>query len=143
MQRVVDALKKDIAVTFEPADSKSVRNVETSLKSNGFPPVPDEYLQMLEVTDGLVWNGIEMYGTKTYNRELKGYSLPGIVEVNMDFMGFDALAGKLIVGRMPEELIVYSPAEKLWGCIDRTDFTIVQTAPSLKELLASFVEGML
>jgi len=143
MRKVIEALKKDIAVTFEAADAKSLKNVNATLKSNNFPTLPSEYEEILKITDGLIWNGIELYGTKSYERELKGYTIPGIADVNMDFVGFDSLAGKLIVGRMPEELLVYSATDNLWGCVDRTDFMVMQTAPSLKELLASFIEGML
>ena len=143
MHRVIEALKKDIAVTFDAADEKAVKNADAMLASHGFPILPEEYANVLKITDGMVWNGIELYGTKSYERELKGYTIPSIVDVNMDFLGFDALEGKLIVGRMPEELLVYSEEDKLWGCIDRMDFMVMQTAPSLKELLATFVEGML
>ena len=143
MKKVIEALKEDIAVTFDGADTKALKNTDAALTSHSFPTLPKEYAEILKITDGLIWNGIELYGTKSYERELKGYTIPGIVDVNMDFMGFDALSGKLIVGRMPEELLVYSASDSLWGCMDRTDFMIMQTAPSLKELLASFIEGML
>ena len=143
MRRVIEALKRDIAVTCEPADTKALKNTDTVLSSHGFPTLPEEYADILKITDGMIWNGIELYGTKSYERDLKGYTLPSITDANMDFMGFDALTGKLIVGRMPEELMVYSADDKMWGCIDRMDFMVMQTAPSLKELLATFVEGML
>ncbi len=143
MQEVIEILKKDVAVTFDAADTKGIKSVDTELSDRGFPKMPKEYADILKITDGLIWNGIELYGTKSYDRGLKGYTFPGIVEANTDFMGFDALEGKLVVGRMAEELLVYSEEDALWGCMDRMDFMVMQTAPSLKELLTTFVEGML
>ena len=142
MKEVVEKLKKDIALTFEGADVRSVKFASTMLKNNGFSEIPAEYADFLKITNGLVWNGIEFYGSKGYDREGKDYSFPGIVDVNMDFNGFDALEGKLIIGRAPEELLVYAAKDNRWQCVDRNDFTVVQVAPSFKELFICFMDGM-
>ena len=94
------------------------------------------------MTDGLIWNGLELYGTKAYEREEKSYSFPGIIDANMDFMGFEGLFNKIVVGRASEELIVYSFTDKRWQCIDRTDFSVTQVAPRFSELIHSFIEGL-
>ena len=142
MQRIVYTLKKDIAVTFEPADERAIKFAGAMLTSHGVIPIPEEYIDFLKITDGLVWNGMELYGTKAYDRESKGYSLPGIIDANMDFMGIDALAGKMILGRASEELLVYSGKDNRYQCVDRTDFMVTQVAPSFSELIYTFVEGL-
>lgn len=142
MQGIIDILKRDIAITFEPADIRSIKFANTMLSNHGFPSIPEEYSEFLKITNGLIWNGVELYGTKAFDRELKEYSFPGIIDVNMDFMGFDALPKRLIVGRAPEELIVYSSEDKNWQCMDRIDFSVNTVYPYFKEILASFIEGL-
>ena len=142
MQKIIQNLKKDIAVTFEPADIRAIKFASSMLKSHGFVEIPAEYIEFLKISDGLIWNGLELYGTKAYEREEKAYSFPGIIDANMDFMGFEALFNKIIVGKASEELIVYSFTEKRWQCIDRTDFAVTQVAPRFSELIYSFIEGL-
>lgn len=142
MQRIVDRLKKDIAVTFSPADDRSLKFAITMLSSHGFISIPEEYINFLKITNGLIWNGLELYGTKGYDRENKNYSLPGIIDINLDFMGIDGLSGKLILGRASEELLVYSGKDNRYQCVDRTDFLVTQVAPSFSELIYTFVEGL-
>ena len=99
LTRILNTLKKDDAVFFDPVDERSLRFISSLLSSHRFPPVPVDYIALLKQTDGLSWNGVELYGTRANDRESAGYTLPGLIEANLEFQQVPPMRGKLLLGR--------------------------------------------
>lgn len=142
LKRILDTLKKDNAVFFPPADERSLRFVSSMLSSHRAPPVPMDYITLLKQTDGLVWNGIELYGSRANDREMLGYTLPGLIEANIDFTNAPPMHGKLLLGRASEELFVYDSLDQKYHIIDRLDFSISCSFPTFSEALYLFVDEL-
>ena len=107
LTRILTTIQKDGAVFFPAVDERSLRFVSSLLASHRFPPLPLDYVALLKQTDGLSWNGVELYGTRANDREAKGYTLPGLIEANLEFSNAAPMQGKLLLGRAAEELFVY------------------------------------
>lgn len=62
------------AVFFPPALSGEIEMLNTSLLMLNFSPLPDDYAAFLSRSDGLFYDGIELYGCSSHYRESKTIS---------------------------------------------------------------------
>lgn len=142
LARILNTLKKDDAVFFEPVDERSLRFISSLLSSHRFPPVPVDYIALLKQTDGLCWNGVELYGTRANDREALGYTLPGLIEANLEYQQVAPMRGKLLLGRAAEELFVYDSLDQKYHIISRMDFSSSCSFPTFSEALYLFVDEL-
>lgn len=142
LSRILETLRKDDAVLFPPVDERSLRFVGSMLASHHFPPIPADYVLLLKITDGLLWNGIELYGSRANDREALGYTLPGMIEANLEFASFEAMRGKLLLGRASEELFVFDSVDRQYHVIDRLDFSVSCSFPTFSEALYLFIDEL-
>ena len=114
-----------------------------------FPPISDgvadkysvigEYYELLQISNGLVCNGVEIFGCAPVVRENKGYTLPDTESVTERFVRYDFFRHKIIIGQMPESLIYYNIENGVYGISDRINFAPLAEFDSLLELLKSFL----
>lgn len=142
LTRILTTIQKDGAVFFPAVDERALRFVSSLLASHRFPPLPLDYVALLKQTDGLSWNGVELYGTRANDREAKGYTLPGLIEANLEFSNAAPMQGKLLLGRAAEELFVYDSVDQKYHIINRLDFTNSCTFPTFSEALYLFVDEL-
>lgn len=142
LSRILNSLKKDNATFFPPVDERSQRFVSSLLASHRLPPLPLDYVALLKHTDGLSWNGIELYGTRANDREALGYTLPGLIEANLDYAHAAPMRGKLLLGRAAEELFVYDSMDQQFHIINRFDFSIGASFSTFSEALYLFVDEL-
>ncbi|MCK5297001.1 MAG: YrhA family protein [Alphaproteobacteria bacterium] len=142
MERIISTLEKDGAVLFPPAEDRSIRFVSSMLTSHKFAAIPSQYGKMLKQADGLIWNGVELYGTRAVEREELGYVFPGLIEANLEFLGYEAINGKLIIGRAAEELFIFNARERRYQVLDRLDFSLSGSFISFREAINSFVNEL-
>lgn len=142
LSRILNTLKKDNATFFPSVDERSLRFVSSLLSSHRFPPVPPDYIALLKQTDGLSWNGIELYGTRANDREALGYTLPGLIEANLEFAQVAPMRGKLLLGRAAEELFIYDSMDQHFHIINRLDFSDSASFSTFSEALYLFVDEL-
>ncbi|OPZ78638.1 MAG: hypothetical protein BWY78_00478 [Alphaproteobacteria bacterium ADurb.Bin438] len=140
IDKILATLRKDNAITFAPADDKSIRFVGTMLASHKFANIPAEFIEFLKITDGLIWNGFEIYGTRAIDREDLGYTFPGLIEANLNFLNDDYLKGKLLLGKISEEIFVYNGLEHKFMVMDRINFIVNSVHSSFSEMVYSFID---
>lgn len=142
LTRILNTLRKDNGTFFDPVDERSLRFISSLLSSHRFPPVPVDYIALLKQTDGLSWNGVELYGTRANDREALGYTLPGLIEANLEFQQAPPMRGKLLLGRAAEELFVYDSMDQKYHIINRMDFSDSCSFPTFSEALYLFVDEL-
>ena len=142
LTRILNTLKKDNGTFFPPVDERSLRFISSLLSSHHFPPVPVDYIALLKQTDGLSWNGVELYGTRANDRDMLGYTLPGLIEANLDFAQVAPMRGKLLLGRAAEELFIYDSLDQKYHIINRMDFSDSCGFPTFSEALYLFVDEL-
>ncbi len=142
MTRIIKTLEEDGALTFPPASDRDIRYATSILTTNNIPPIPSHYVEMLRKTDGLVWNGVELYGASSNERSSKSYTLPSVVDINMGFMGDDRMRGMLILGRASEEIFVYNSRQNNYQVLDRHDMSVTGNFPTFAEAIYLFIEDL-
>lgn len=143
LSKILKALQENDAIIFDAANEKVIRIVSTMLVKNGFSPLPKQYAKLLAFTDGFVWNGVEFYGTKTNKRIGKGYSVPSIVDANLEFKDIDALKSKVVLGSASEELFAFDVDSRKYVLIDRFDMSNFVEYSTLSSVLTPYVEDIL
>ncbi|MCQ2914384.1 MAG: YrhA family protein [Alphaproteobacteria bacterium] len=142
LNRILQTIQKDGAVFFPPVDDRSLKFVSSLLASHRFPALPNDYITMLKMTDGFVWNGVEIYGTRANDRVNKGYTLPGVIEANLEYSQTPPMQGKLLLGRAAEELFVYDSLDQQYHIINRMDFSKSCTFNTFSEAIYLFVDEL-
>ncbi len=114
-----------------------------------FPPEPEEisqgclptteYNQLLQISNGLICNGIEIFGCTPIIRHNKAYILPDTKSITERFMRYNFFKNKIIIGQMPETLIYYDYENNTYGLTDRVRFFALQEYNSLIILLKNFL----
>ena len=110
-----------------------------------FPPMADEevdkysviseYYSLLQISNGLICNGVEIFGCVPVVRENKGYTLPDAETTTERFVRYNFFKNKIIIGQMPEALIYYDVENECYGISDRINFSAMDEYHSLVDLL--------
>lgn len=137
---MIDELYKIIrsqpgAVTFPPAPENELRKVQNHLAAHNFCMLPEDCLEFLRLTDGLSYNGIELYGSQPHFRELKNYTFPDLLSANQNYAGYNFFARKIILGRTSENILYFDQSPTCFALADRINLRSRIEAPSLYELL--------
>ena len=114
-----------------------------------FPPLLDgsadkysvirEYYELLQISNGMVCNGVEIFGCVPIEREHKGYTLPDAESVTERFVRYNFFRDKIIIGQLPEALIYYDIENSVYGISDRISFAALAEYDNLLDLLKSFL----
>lgn len=140
LDKILTTLRKDNAITFTPADDKSIRFVGSMLSSHKFATVPTGVIEFLKITDGLIWNGLELYGSRAIERDDLGYTYPGLIEANLNFLNLEYLKGKLLLGKFSEEIFVYNGIEHKFLVVDRINFGINSVHATFSEMIYNYID---
>lgn len=107
------------AVTFQPATEQQVHQLNQVLKINLFSQLPEEYIDFLNLSDGLIYNGIEFYGLNSHHRLENKYFLPDLESCNTQYIKYSFFTNKVILGRLSEGIICYNFQSKIFSVSDR------------------------
>ena len=121
LTKMLDRLYKANACVFKPLPEKDLIDLRMTMAKKGLPPIPADYLQFLNLTDGLIYNGLLFFGIKEHDREASVYTYPSILSINEDFQKRNRRKDVLIVGEKDEDFIIYRPKEKMYQLMDRFD----------------------
>lgn len=128
---------------FEPAVESNLNKINMELTNRKFASIPDEYRNFLKLSDGLIINGIEFYGTMPHYREEKEYTFPNLITVNEYYLSYDYFIHKLVIGRISENLLLYNEAEKVYTITDRINLRPILECDSFVAFLKIFYDHAL
>ncbi len=130
------------AVMFHPAKEEDIRLLRVTLGRRKLPNLPADYAQFLTLTDGMLWNGMQVYGVYSHKRDSLGYTLPSLLEVNMDYLERKRGKNFLVLGNVEEDLIVYNSKEKTYQLVDKIDLQTELSLPRFFDLIYLFSEAI-
>ena len=142
LKRLLSKIYRVGAVMFPPAKEDDIRLLRLTLARHKLPTLPMDYVQFLNLTDGLLWNGMQFYGVQAHNRDNLGYTLPGLLEVNMDYASRKRRQDFLVLGEVDEDLIVYAPKEKTYQLVDKMDLLAELNLPRFFDVVYLFSEDL-
>ena len=126
-------------IVFSGATEEDLQKTNQLLCQNSFASLPEEYVSFLCLSDGLSYDGLELFGTKQHSRPQKNYIFDNIASINQSFIEFDFFVNKIIIGRMSEYLIVYNKTDKKYTIIDRVNLWTQTEFSTFVELLENLL----
>ncbi len=126
------------SVVFEPALEANLVKIDNELTERKFSAIPKEYRNFLQSNDGLIFNGVEFYGSVPHYREEKNYTFPNLITVNEYYLNYDYFIRKLVIGRISENILVYDGAENTYAITDRINLRPVIETENLAAFLKIF-----
>ena len=117
------------SVVFEPAVDANLTKIDAELTARNFSAIPGEYRNFLKLNDGLIFNGIEFYGSIPHYREERNYTFPNLITVNEYYLNYDYFIRKLVIG-----------AENVYSVTDRINLRPVIETESLAAFLKIFYD---
>lgn len=143
MTQVLRKIYQDLGVLYPPAERMEVHSVTTQLFQNGHGYLPNDYRDFLLMTDGLFWNGIEIFATREHERERGAFFHRALLPMQAFFSANAMMKNKIAVGTAPEELIVYDSSRKEYQLLDRYTYTTFVKFPALADILYFYVRNMI
>lgn len=127
-------------VTFAPAAAQDLKNCSKTLCQNDSPPIPDAYAAFLGLSDGLSFDGIELFSCQPHLRTSGDYTFPDLVSMNKPYKRYDFFRSRLILGRTSESVIIYHAEDNSYALIDRINLRRRLEVSAFAELLQEFVK---
>lgn len=127
-------------ITFPPCSEEDITRVSSLLSASGFSPIPAEYKEFLRLTDGLSYNGIEFFGSRSHNRTEKNYTFPDIAASTFHYEDYDFFRKKIILGRVSESMIFYDRINNCYAVADRLSLRSRREVKSFAEILKIFLD---
>lgn len=106
-------------ICFPPAEEDSCNLIDNYMLEHSFCKIPDEYKIFLKLTNGLIYNGIEFYGTIPHERIEKGYIFPDIIMMCQNYTNYEFFANKIVLGQISESIILYDNKNSAFAVVDR------------------------
>lgn len=140
LKKCLKCLYENYAIVFPPVDAKTVQQASVKLVKSGVTPIPLDYVSFLSLTNGLSWNGMELFSLNNIERAKGAFHHPGIMD-NFSFCQNNALMKrKLLLGYGWETLIVYDFAQKEYQLVDRYTYRVILSFPTFIEFLNHIIK---
>jgi len=140
LKRILQKLTDNNAIMFPPVPMEELKIVNNTLKTHNLAEIPTAYAKLLTVTDGLIWDGMELYGL--YKKTRKDYAFSDILHLNLEIKETGAIKNKVIIGKTAEAFIVYDADLEKYNVLNRIDFEIIDSFSNLSDALYLYVEPL-
>lgn len=143
IQSILNTLYQNYAQVFAPAQMMDIQRTSITLVKKGWIQIPADYIQFLSLTDGLSWNGLELFAIKEHERRDSVFTQPTILNYQEENSLKNLFPKALILGRASEELILYRGDLKEYHILDRYTYEPVIKLPRLTDVLHFYGESVL
>ncbi len=138
IHKILKKMHDNYAVFFQGADALAIQKLSVGLIKAGFAKIPPEYAAFLQETDGLFYNGLELYGVTPHERNRGAFfhtSLQAAANANQHN---PVLKGRLIIGNAPEMTIIFNPQTAQYELLNRYTYETLLQLPRFFDLLYYF-----
>ena len=141
----LEALLERIArhvVRFDPASPSGLSDASQALEKASGVALAADHMALLKLTNGLLWNGIQLYGTASIPRPHRNYTLPSLVEANEEPPRVLKPGKQIVIGRTEDEwlVMVQKPDRIIYQEVDCLDGDVYRQAASIRRLLTRIVK---
>ncbi len=143
LTQVLKRIYQDLGVLYPPAERVEIHSITTQLFQNGHGYLPADYRDFLMLTDGLFWNGIEIFATREHERDRGAFFHRALLPMQASFSTNNMLKNKIVIGVAPEELIVYDSLRKEYQLLDRYSYTVFVKFPAFADVLFFYVRNVI
>ena len=143
IQTIVNTLYQNYAQVFAAAEMMDIQRTSIALVKKGWVQIPSDYIQFLRLTDGLSWNGLELFSIKEHERRDCVFGQPTLLNYQTENSLKTLFPKALIIGRATEELIIYRTDLKEYHILDRYTYDPIIKLPRLTDVLHFYGESVL
>ena len=137
---VEQIIRAKYSVHFSESAENDILQTNKFLTKQGFAEIPEDYREFLLQTNGIIFNGTELMGTAPQQRMEKQYIFPDLTQINKLYAKYDYFRGKLIIGRLPESLLIYDGQSRVFAVLDRVNLRSRLEVPSFRDLLSCLIK---
>ena len=135
MQTLLNQLKMKDALLFHSVTLTEAQAISISLVKAGFIRIPRGYLRFLSFSDGLAWNGVELFACIPHERAGTVFNQPDLLEYQTKYARGRFFAHRLILGRALESLICYDADNKCYELLNRDTLNTMLKFPRFEDML--------
>ena len=107
MKNIIDEIiKKQNTISFEIAKDISITMTNALLSSINLPPIPHDYIDFLKITNGIITNTYNLYGTEIIKKTDLHYI--NLNELNQNFKNLFKNFNFLVIGETLLNIIIYN-----------------------------------
>lgn len=121
-------------VVFLPSSDEEIKNTNSFLSTQSFAEIPADYQNFLKLSNGIIFNGIELMGTLPQQRIEKKYIFPDLIQINKPYSKYEYFNSKLVLGRLSESIICYDGTNATYALIDRINLRSRFESKSFREM---------
>lgn len=143
MHQVLKKIYQDYAILFPPAEYEEIQKISHELIQMGLAPLPGDYTDFLMLTNGLFWNGLEIFATTEQERNNSAFFHRGISQMQKILLSNPVLKKKIILAIAPEEYISYDISQREYQIIDRYSYTVFMKFPQFSDILYYYVKNII
>lgn len=141
-QRLLDqisAMRKQLDLGIRPGcTAQDLADLQTRARKELGVEIPPGYADFLRQHDGLNWNGLFVYASKTVSATSpgKGVLIEGFMDANLDFRSNGWESEWMLFGDSSLDLYVFNPAQNKYMICDRTSLDETESYTSFEEMIA-------
>ena len=129
-------------VRFDPATASHLSQCSQELSKQSGVSLAADHMALLRLTNGMLWNGIQLYGTQAIPRPHRHYTLPSLVDANITLPRSLKPGQQIIIGRTEDEWLVMAqrPDRIIYQEVDCIDGDVYRQAASIRRLLTRLIK---
>ena len=141
LHQVLKRIYQESAVFFAPAKYADIHMVNTILTRSGLAPLPQDYVNLLLLTNGLFYNGLELFATTEHEREKGAFFHRSIPQMQRLYSDNPIVNNKILLAQAPEELALYDFKKKEYILLDRYTYTVIARFPQFLDMFYFFIRS--
>lgn len=136
LKEILSEMHEDELTPQPPASDVDIQIMISELSRLGnVKDLPDAYIQLLKMMNGLEWNGLIIYSTKTMPLEDTEDELLGLVEANEIWRDYEDHKRYLFFGDADISLYCQDLKTNEFKELDRSSDTVIQVFGSFESML--------
>ena len=136
LKRVAEEERRFGSTLQPPCTESQISALVTRAKSELQATPPEQYMEFLELTNGLDWNGVVVYASETVpivNHPDR--SIAGLVEMNLNYRDDARFSDLLVLGSSGMDIYAYRVSTETYEVIDEVPHELIESLTTFDELM--------
>jgi hypothetical protein len=144
LKEILEEMEEDELTPQPPASDADIQFLLADLANLGnVKTLPDSYIQLLKMMNGLEWNGLSIYSTKTMPLEDTDDKLLGLIEANQIWRDLEDHKRYLFFGEAEISLYCQDLTTSAFLELDRSSDTVIETYHIFENILSKALKDSL
>ncbi|MDR2901644.1 MAG: YrhA family protein [Lactobacillales bacterium] len=140
--QLLQSLHKNYAHLFPGTPLETIQKASAFLVKSGRPEIPADYIIFLNNTNGLMWNGLELFCLAEYESEDRTIKYRGLMQSNL--IPLPALYKNfLLLGTYLDTLVLFDRQKNVYALLDQNTYETVFAFPNFADLLSFIARPVL